>query len=279
MFGISFSFRALNQAGALVHIYHGDGSVLISHGGVEMGQGLHTKMCQVAATELQLPLEMIFISETATDKVPNASPAAASYSSDLYGMAVRNACQELNRNLAPCKAALGDTASWLNVVSHAWLNRISLFATGFYKTPEIDDLDLAKPGSTGSPFFYYTNGAAVSEVEIDVLTGESKNLRTDIVMDVGRPLNPALDVGQIEGAFKDTNHSSKGIGEPPLFLAASVFFAIRDAIRSSRLQYGRDEWFQQDSPASVERIGLAFCDDLLRRVVPDEEGVRPKLTL
>ncbi|CDF38784.1 unnamed protein product [Chondrus crispus] len=337
MFGISFSFRALNQAGALVHIYHGDGSVLISHGGVEMGQGLHTKMCQVAATELQLPLEMIFISETATDKVPNASPTAASYSSDLYGMAVRNACQELNRNLAPCKAALGDTASWLNVVSHAWLNRISLFATGFYKTPEIDDLDLAKPGSTGSPFFYYTNGAAVSEVEIDVLTGESKNLRTDIVMDVGRPLNPALDVGQIEGAFvqglgwctmeevvkgstgahawlrpgqtltlgpstykipgfsdtpedfrvkvletrneKDTIHSSKGIGEPPLFLAASVFFAIRDAIRSSRLQYGRDEWFQLDSPASVERIRLAFCDDLLRRVVPDEEGVRPKLTL
>ncbi|CDF39267.1 unnamed protein product [Chondrus crispus] len=337
MFGISFSFRALNQAGALVHLYHGDGSVLISHGGVEMGQGLHTKKGQVAATELQLPLEMIFISETATDKVPNASPTAASYSSDLYGMAVRNACQELNRNLAPCKAALGDTASWLNVVSHAWLNRISLFATGFYKTPEIDDLDLAKPGSTGSPFFYYTNGAAVSEVEIDVLTGESKNLRTDIVMDVGRPLNPALDVGQIEGAFvqglgwctmeevlkgstgahawlrpghtltlgpstykipgfsdtpedfrvkvletrneKDTNHSSKGIGEPPLFLAASVFFAIRDAIRSSRLQYGRDEWFQLDSPASVERIRLPFCDDLLRRVVPDEEGVRPKLTL
>lgn len=337
MFGISFTFRTYNQAGALVHIFHGDGSVLISHGGVEMGQGLHTKVCQVAATELGIPLEKVFISETATDKVPNASPTAASSSSDLYGMAVKRACEQLNENLRPSRLDLGSTASWLDIVNHAWFNRISLSATGFYKTPELDQVDLGKPRATGRPFFYYTNGAAVSEVEIDVLTGESHTLRTDIAMDVGRPLNPSIDVGQIEGAFvqglgwctmeevvkgsptahvwlkpgqtftlgpstykipgfsdiprdfrvrvldtrneKDSIHSSKAIGEPPLFLAASVFFAIRDAIRSSRLQNGLSEWFELDSPASVERIRLALGDELLQRILPDDKGFKPELSL
>lgn len=314
MFGISFTFKTYNQAGALVHIFHGDGSVLISHGGVEMGQGLHTKVCQVAATELGVRLEKVFISETATDKVPNASPTAASSSSDMYGMAVKRACEQLNENLKLTKSELGPEATWEQVVHHAWFNRVNLSATGFYKTPELDAVNLGEAGAQGRPFYYYTNGAAVSEVEIDILTGECKLLRTDISMDVGRPLNPAIDVGQIEGAFiqglgwctmeevvrgsanthkwikegqtltlgpgtykipgfndipkdfrvrvlnthneKDTIHSSKAIGEPPLFLAASAFFAIRDAIRASRLDRDRSEWFELDSPATVERIKM-----------------------
>lgn len=336
-FGISFTWPTYNQAGALVHIYHNDGSVLISHGGVEMGQGLHTKICQVAATALGLPLDQIFISETATDKVPNASPTAASSSSDLYGMAVQRACEELKSNLAPCRKELGPSASWNEIVSYAWFNRVSLSATGFYRTPSIDMLDLGKPGAEGRPFFYYTNGAAVSEVEVDVLTGESQIIRTDIAMDIGRPLNPAIDIGQIEGAFVqglgwctmeeivrgsatahawlkpgdvttlgpgtyklpgfsdipkdfrvrvletrndvDTIHSSKGTGEPPLFLAASVFYALRDAIRSSRLKHGRNEWFELDSPATVERIRLALADDILNRVIPKGKDVKPQLSL
>lgn len=314
MFGVSFTFRTLNQAGALVHIFHGDGSVLVSHGGVEMGQGLHTKMCQVAATELGIPIDKVFISETATDKIPNASPTAASSSSDMYGMAVKRACEKLNANLKPFKAERGENASWENVVRNAWFNRVSLSATGFYRTPDLDQMDLSDPTCKGNPYYYYTNGAAVSEVEVDLLTGESMMLRTDIAMDVGRPLNPAIDIGQIEGAFiqgvgwctmeevvrgssrvhkwlkagqthtlgpgtyklpgfsdipkdfrvrvlnteneKDTIYSSKAIGEPPLFLAASVFFAVRGAVGASRLENGWKEWFELDSPATVERIKM-----------------------
>lgn len=337
MFGIGFTFRTYNQAGALVNIFHGDGSVLISHGGVEMGQGLHTKVCQVAATTLGLPLEKVFISETATDKVPNASPTAASSSSDLYGMAVKKACVKLLDNLKPSRNELGPEASWEEIVHHAWFNRVSLSATGFYKTPELDALNLGQPGAKGRPFFYYTNGAAVTEVEIDLLTGESTVLRTDIVMDVGRPLNPSVDIGQIEGAFvqglgwctmeevvrgsesthawlktgqmytlgpstykipgfsdipkdfrvrvletrneKDTIHSSKAIGEPPLFLAASAFFAIRDAVGASRRECGRNDWFELDSPATVERIRLASIDLLLKDALPQEANTRAMLSL
>lgn len=336
MFGIGFTFRTYNQAGALVHIFHGDGSVLISHGGVEMGQGLHTKVCQVAATELGLALNRVFISETATDKVPNASPTAASSSSDLYGMAVKNACIELLEKMKPSRIELGPGATWEEVVNHAYFNRVSLSATGFYKTPELDQVNLACPDSKGTPFFYFTNGAAVTEVEIDLLTGESTILRTDIVMDVGRPLNPAVDVGQIEGAFiqglgwctmeevvrgsdnvhawvksgqmytlgpstykipgfsdipkdfrvrvletrneKDTIHSSKAIGEPPLFLAASAFFAIRDAVGASRMDCGRSDWFELDSPASVERIQLASLHPVLEDAIPYTES-RAQLSL
>lgn len=336
MFGIGFTFKTYNQAGALVHIFHGDGSVLISHGGVEMGQGLHTKVCQVAATELGVRLEKVFISETATDKVPNASATAASSSSDLYGMAVKRACEQLNENLKPSKSELGPEATWEQVVHHAWFNRVNLSATGFYKTPELDAVNLGEAGARGRPFYYYTNGAAVSEVEIDILTGECKLLRTDISMDVGRPLNPAIDVGQIEGAFvqglgwctmeevvrgsanmhkwikqgqtctlgpgtykipgfndipkdfrvrvlntlneKDTIHSSKAIGEPPLFLAASVFFAIRDAIRASRLDRDRSDWFELDSPATVERIKMtaAFTPS---HAIQIDENFRAQLNL
>lgn len=337
MFGISFTFTPLDQAGALVHIYSQDGSVLISHGGVEMGQGLHTKMCQVAATELGVALDKVFISETATDKVPNASPTAASASSDMYGMAVRYACEELNKRLAPAKERLGPEASWEDVINDAWFNRVSLSAVGFYKIPNLDDVDLSEEGAQGRPFYYFTNGASVSEVEIDTLTGEMTIIRTDIVMDVGRPLNPAIDVGQIEGAFiqglgwctmeevvrgssqshawlrpgqmhtlgpgtykipaandipkdfrvkilnswneQDTIHSSKAIGEPPLFLASSVFFAIRDAIGAARRQRGLNDFFELDSPASVERIRMACTDDILDRVARDGVIRRPSITL
>ncbi|PXF47901.1 Xanthine dehydrogenase [Gracilariopsis chorda] len=335
MFGISFSFSPLNQAGALVHIYQEDGSVLITHGGVEMGQGLHTKICQIAASELQIPLEKVFVSETATDKIPNASPTAASASSDLYGMAVLRACRTLKQRLEPFKSGL--ELSWEETVDKAWANRVSLFATGFYKTPGIDDVNLAVPGARGRPFSYFTNGSAVSEVEIDVLTGEMKVIRTDIVMDIGRPLNPAIDIGQVEGAFvqglgwctmeefvrgsknehvwlkegkvftagpgtyklpafgdvprdfrvrvldgrseADTICSSKAIGEPPLFLAASVFFATRDAISYSRRQHNLHDWFALDSPASVERIRLRCIDDVVSSVLPNTGSVNPSLSL
>lgn len=339
MFGISFTFKTYNQAGALVHIYHADGSVLVSHGGVEMGQGLHTKICQVAATELGIPLDKVFVSETATDKVANSSPTAASASTDMYGMAVLDACKQLTARLEKVRLKLGEPErqSWEAVVHQAWFDRVDLSAHGFYRTPELDAVDLAVPGARGRPFFYYTNGAAVSCVEVDTLTGHHSILSTHIVMDVGRSLNPTLDIGQIEGGFvqgmgwctmeevvrggidsanrwlrpgqmhtlgpgaykipgftdiplsfnvrvldgvrneKDTIHSSKAIGEPPFFLASSVFFAIRDAVSSARLEEGLTSWFELDSPATVERIRSA-CPDF----ITEEIGCilsRPNLSL
>lgn len=194
--GVAFD-RILNQAGALVQIYM-EGSVLITHGGVEMGQGLHTKMIQVAANVLNISPENIHISETATDKVPNTSPTAASISSDIYGMAIANACNELNRRLKPYVTS-NPEGQWKDCVWAAYADRVSLSATGFYRIEEVTDFDFEK--QSGQPFHYYTNGAAVTEVEIDCLTGDHTVLRTDIVMDLGNSLNPALDIGQIEGAF------------------------------------------------------------------------------
>uniref|UniRef100_A0A7S1ER10 Xanthine dehydrogenase n=1 Tax=Timspurckia oligopyrenoides TaxID=708627 RepID=A0A7S1ER10_9RHOD len=344
-FGISFTFRTFNQAAALIHVYT-DGSVLISHGGVEMGQGLHTKMCQVAADALRIEMERVFISETSSDKIPNASPTAASASSDMYGMAILDACSQLNSRLDPYRMSNGTEAkdeSWCSAVMKAYFDRVNLSAQGFYRTPELDVVDL---GSTkaeerrGSPFYYFTYGAAVSEVEVDVLTGEFIVLRSDIVMDVGQSLNPALDVGQIEGAFvqgmgwctmeeivrggdsthawvksgkmftvgpstykipgfcnipvdfrvsllpnvkceKPTVHSSKAVGEPPLFLGASVFFAIKNACYAARSQFGIDSnlHFVLDSPASVERIRMACTDSISMRITKSSPAFRPKLTL
>lgn len=341
MFGISFTFKTYNQAGALVHIYHSDGSVLISHGGVEMGQGLHTKMCQVAATELGIPIDKVFVSETATDKVANTSPTAASASTDMYGMAVLDACKQLSGRLERVRSKLEhpESQSWENVVHRAWFDRVDLSAHGFYRTPELDAVDLALPDAQGRPFFYYTNGAAVSCVEVDTLTGHHAILSTHIVMDVGRTLNPALDIGQIEGGFvqgmgwctmeevvrggvdsanrwlrpgqmhtlgpgaykipgftdiplsfnvrvldgvrneKDTIHSSKAIGEPPFFLASSVFFAIRNAISSARLDEGLSNWFQLDSPATVERIRSACPDFITKEIGRDCVLEHPSLSL
>ena len=194
-FGISFTLKFLNQAGALVHIYQSDGSVLVSHGGVEMGQGLHTKVCQIVADALEIPLEKVHISETATDKIPNATPTAASASSDLYGAAAADACTQLQARLLPYRKENPD-ASFEDIVKKAYLDRVDLCAHGFYKTPDITDF----PGGT-MPFNYFTYGTAVTEVELDTLTGNWHAIRSDVVMDVGKSLNPAIDIGQIEGAF------------------------------------------------------------------------------
>ena len=160
-----------------------------------MGQGLHTKMLQVTSEALKIDISKIHVIETATDKVPNTSPTAASASSDLNGMAIYNACCEINKRLEPYRK--GET-TWEEAVQAAYFNRVSLSATGFYATP---NLTYDSATNTGRLFAYYTNGAACSVVEIDCLTGDHKVLKTDIVMDVGQSLNPAIDIGQIEGAF------------------------------------------------------------------------------
>jgi len=196
-FGISFTALWFNQAGALVHIYH-DGSVLVAHGGTEMGQGLHTKMTQIAAQALSVPLDTVFISETATNTVANASATAASASSDLNGYAIYNACTQLNERLAPYREKLGPDASMKDLAHAAYFDRVNLSAQGFYKTPEIG---YTWGENTGKMFFYFTQGVAAAEVEIDTLTGTWTCLRADIKMDVGQSINPAIDYGQIQGAF------------------------------------------------------------------------------
>merc|ERR1719188_1852220 len=198
-FGISFTAKFMNQGGALVHIYV-DGTVLVTHGGTEMGQGLHTKICQVAARALGVPIEDVYIRETSTDTVPNSSPTAASASSDLYGMAVLNACEQLKLRLAPYLEASG--GDFKKAVSAGFFNRFDLSAHLYYTTPDIGyDWNIPNSKERGTPFRYFTYGAACSEVEIDCLTGDMRVLRADLVMDVGNSLNPAIDIGQIEGAY------------------------------------------------------------------------------
>ncbi|SHF17381.1 xanthine dehydrogenase, molybdenum binding subunit apoprotein [Litoreibacter ascidiaceicola] len=208
-FGISFTLTHLNQAGALVHVYQ-DGSIHLNHGGTEMGQGLFTKVAQVAAHSFGVPLDLVKITATDTGKVPNTSATAASSGSDLNGMAVLNACETIKGRMA---AFLSDgevvfedglvrfddhEMSFADAASKAYQNRISLSATGFYATPEVQ-WDRIK--GHGRPFFYFAYGAAVTEVVIDTLTGENRILRADILHDCGRSLNPALDIGQIEGGY------------------------------------------------------------------------------
>jgi xanthine dehydrogenase large subunit len=214
-FGISFNLPTLNQAGALVHVYT-DGSVHLNHGGTEMGQGLFVKVAQVVAEVFQIDLARIQVSATATDKVPNTSATAASSGSDLNGMAAFNAAMTIRGRMAEAAAvkfgvsveeivfadnhvhARGRSMSFAELAKLAWSRRVSLSATGFYRTP-----DLSWNGATlqGKPFYYFAYGVAASEVAIDCLTGESRVLRTDIVHDCGRSLNPAIDRGQIEGGF------------------------------------------------------------------------------
>ncbi|XP_042004114.1 xanthine dehydrogenase 1-like isoform X2 [Salvia splendens] len=195
-FGISFTAKFMNQAGALVHVYT-DGTVLVTHGGVEMGQGLHTKVAQVAASSFDIPLSSVFISETSTDKVPNASPTAASASSDIYGAAVLDACEQIKARMEPISSK-HNFVSFAELVSACYMERIDLSAHGFYKTPDIGfDWGAGK----GNPFRYFTYGAALAEVEIDTLTGDFHTRQADVILDLGLPLNPAIDVGQIEGAF------------------------------------------------------------------------------
>ena len=302
-FGISFNVVHLNQAGALVHIYT-DGSVLVNHGGTEMGQGLNTKVAQVVAHELGLPLQRVRCTATDTQKIANTSATAASTGSDLNGKAAQDAARQLRRRLSEFAAAkwggnpidvsfargevqvAGLSLPFAEVVNAAYLARVQLWSDGFYTTP---GLSWDKQAMQGRPFYYFAYGAAVSEVIVDTLTGESKLLRADLLHDAGRSLNPAIDIGQIEGAFiqgmgwltteelvwhpadgsakaglltthapstykiptandcpadlrtrlferpnvHDSIHRSKAVGEPPLLLPFSVFFAIRDAISAA----------------------------------------------
>ncbi len=298
-FGISFTATHLNQAGALVHIYR-DGTAHLNHGGTEMGQGLFTKVAQVAADELGITVEKIRINASDTSKVPNASATAASSGSDINGKAAQAACAKIRRRLTEFAArhfsvkeaqveiranrvTAGDTElSFEKLVQLAWLDRVKLFATGFYKTPKIH---YDRETFSGRPFYYYAYGAAVSEVVVDSLTGEYRVTRADILHDCGVSLNPALDIGQIEGGFiqgvgwltseelcwnaageltthapstykiptcsdlpidfrvallqntanrEDTIYRSKAVGEPPLMLSLSVFYALRDAIATEQ---------------------------------------------
>ncbi|KMK66100.1 xanthine dehydrogenase molybdopterin binding subunit [Puniceibacterium sp. IMCC21224] len=214
-FGISFTLTHLNQAGALVHVYQ-DGSVSMNHGGTEMGQGLFQKVAQVAATRFGLPTDAIRITATDTAKVPNTSATAASSGSDLNGMAVQVACDTIRDRMARHLAELhqddpadvrfadglvhvaGNQISFAEAAKTCYEGRVSLSATGFYKTPKVQ-WDRIK--GQGRPFFYFAYGAACSEVVIDTLTGEYRILRADILHDAGASLNPALDIGQVEGAY------------------------------------------------------------------------------
>ncbi|XP_072048181.1 xanthine dehydrogenase/oxidase-like [Amphiura filiformis] len=186
----------MHQAGAMVNLYL-DGSVLIHHGGVEVGQGIHTKMIQIASRVLGIPVDKIHVAENSTHVIPHATDTAGSHSTDMWGMAVKNACDTLVDRLAPFKSDKpdGNFADW---VSAAYFSRVNLSVIGYYQTPDIT-WDWAT--KTGRPYPYSTFGAACSEVQIDCLTGSHELLRFDIVMDVGKSLNPALDIGQIEGAF------------------------------------------------------------------------------
>ncbi|OKL60030.1 Xanthine dehydrogenase [Talaromyces atroroseus] len=319
-FGISFTALFLNQAGALVHIYH-DGSVLVAHGGTEMGQGLHTKMCMIAAQALQVPLSDVHISETGTNTVPNTSSTAASASSDLNGYAIYNACDQINKRLQPYREKMPN-ATMKELAHAAYFDRVNLSANGYYRTP---DIGYVWGENKGQLFYYFTQGVTAAEVQIDTLTGDWTPLRADIKMDVGRSINPAIDYGQIEGAFiqgqglftteeslwhrgsgqiftkgpgaykipgfrdipqilnisllKDvqwenlrTIQRSRGVGEPPLFMGSAVFFAIRDALKAARAQWGVTEVLQLQSPATPERIRVSCADPIVERarVVPKE---------
>lgn len=318
-FGISFTFTPLNQGSSLVNVYT-DGTVLITHGGVEMGQGLHTKVMQVAANALGVGMKDVHVSETATDKIPNASATAASQGTDLYCMATFNACEILNERLAPFREKMPG-ASFKELVQAAWFDRVNLSAQAFYKVP-VSGFNFET--GEGKPFCYFTSGVAATEVQIDTLTGDYRPLRTDIVMDVGKSINPAIDVGQIEGAFvqgagwltmeelvwgdkdhpwvrpgrlrtngpgaykipscddiprefnitlmKDSSnpsaiHSSRAIGEPPLFLGSSALFAIRNAIGAARKDEGLDNWLPVHAPLTAERIRMACTDGFTKSVL------------
>jgi xanthine dehydrogenase large subunit len=214
-FGISFTATLFNQAGALVHVYT-DGSVQVNHGGTEMGQGLNTKVAAIVADELGVPFDKVLSTASDTSKVPNASATAASSGTDLNGRAAQFAARHVRDNLAAFVSGLDNcgagavrfeggqvitpttTRKFEDVVSAAYANRIQLWSDGFYRTPKIH---YDKTTLTGRPFYYFAYGAAVTEVAIDTLTGESRVLKVDILHDVGHSINPAIDIGQIEGGF------------------------------------------------------------------------------
>jgi len=320
-FGISFTTIHLNQAGALVHIYT-DGSIYMNHGGIEMGQGTHTKIAQLVSNSLGVPYDKVKISSTNTSKVPNTSASAASSTTDLNGAATLNAVSKIKSNLnnfikkkykifskqdplyKDGNIQFGNRIfNFDQIIKEAYLNRVSLSSSGFYSTPKIN---FDKKKFKGRPFYYFCYGAAVTEVTIDTLTGESILDRVDILQDAGNAINPALEHGQIEGGFvqgqgwltmeeviwgedgkiktfspstykipavtdipkifnveifkKGLNvekvvNKAKTTGEPPLMLAMSVFFAIKDAIASiSNYKKTPD----LDAPATPEKILLSI---------------------
>jgi xanthine dehydrogenase large subunit len=340
-FGISFTATMLNQGGALLNIFM-DGSVSVNHGGTEMGQGLNTKMAQVAADGLGIPVRYVRVTGTDTQKVPNASATAASSGADINGAAINNACDQMRARLAPVAARMlgcdvnaikfeagcaintslngvNDKTSvdWKSLVKQAWLDRVGLSVTGFYMTPDIKyDFTTLQ----GKAFYYNCYGAAVTEVEIDTRTGEWWLKAVDIVHDAGQSINPAIDLGQIEGAYiqgmgwltmeecvwdlkgkttasndgspafsgrgkllthgpstykipvasdvpehfkvsffdgqnvKPTPFRSKAVGEPPLMLALSAYFALRDAVSASADHKARVDL---TAPATPEKILMA----------------------
>ena len=317
-FGISFTATMLNQGGALLNIYM-DGSVSVNHGGTEMGQGLNTKMAQVCADGLGISTQLVRVTGTDTQKVPNASATSASSGADINGAAIMNATLQMRERLKPVAARMlgcepdevtfagdhahggGQSVGWKALAKQAWLDRVGLSVTGFYMTPEIkyDFTTL-----NGRAFYYYCYGAAVSEVEIDTRTGEWWLKAVDIVHDAGKSINPAIDKGQIEGAYvqgmgwltmeeciwdkkgkllthgpstykipvagdvpehlkislfdnhnvKPTPFQSKAVGEPPLMLALSSYFALRDAVSASA---DHKTVVHMNAPATPERILLA----------------------
>ena len=320
-FGISFTTIHLNQAGALVHIYT-DGSVHLNHGGIEMGQGTHTKIAQLVSKSFGIPYEKVQISSTNTSKVPNTSASAASSTTDLNGAAALDAVKKIKLNLEKFiknkyKISVKNNVIYKNekifigkyifkfndIVQEAYLNRISLSSNGFYSTPKIN---FNKKKFYGRPFLYFCYGAAVTEVTIDTLTGENIISKVDILHDAGNAINPALELGQIEGGFvqgqgwltmeevkwkangqittfspstykipavsdipkkfkveiykegknkEEVANKAKTTGEPPLMLAMSVFFAIKDAIASTS-NYKKIPYL--DAPATPEKILLSI---------------------
>ena len=324
-FGISFTATHLNQAGALVHIYK-DGSIHLNHGGTEMGQGLYIKIAQLVADEFHVGIEKVKITAAHTGKVPNTSPTAASSGTDINGMAALDACKKIKKRLiefAAEKAGLdedkvrfaqgcieiGDQKiEFENFILRAYMARVSLSANGFYKTPKIS---WDRSAGRGRPFYYFAYGAACSEVVIDRLTGEYRLLRTDILHDCGKSLNPAIDLGQIEGGFiqgvgwltteelwwdgegrlkthapstykiptasdrpldmrinmwreginrEETVLRSKAVGEPPLMLGMSVFFALSNATKNACIK-DKKNCKPLHAPATPERILMAMNSD------------------
>ena len=316
-FGVSFNATLFNQAGALVNVYT-DGTVLLNHGGTEMGQGLHTKVLQVVARVFGLPVDRVRVNATDTSKVPNTSATAASSGSDLNGKAAEAAALAIRARLAELAAGElgvavdqvrfeagevrggGRSIAFGALARRAHEKRISLSANGFYRTPKIH---WDRETLTGRPFFYFAYGAAVSEVAIDTLTGESRLVRVDILHDAGRSLNPAVDRGQVEGGFlqgvgwltseelrwnaagqlathapstykiptagdwpahadvrlldndnaEDTIGRSKAVGEPPLMLAMSAFFALRDAVAACGAAHVKPPLVAPATPESILR--------------------------
>jgi xanthine dehydrogenase/oxidase len=339
-YGLGYNLGFLMQGAAKIEVYASDGSVLLSHGGVEMGQGVMTKTAQIAAQTLNIPLSLIQMDSTRTSVIPNAIGTGATSSSDLNGGATKKACEIQRKKLEEfCMQILQKNGSkwcienginywdfadgwqamvtakgktsmiWNNVLSQAYMHRVDLSSQALYSTPGLAD-------TLDQQFYGFTYSACCSEVEIDVLTGESNILRTDMLYDIGKSLNPAIDIGQIEGAFvmgagyvlsekvvwepKGTANtagmlntpntwtykppcaasipldlridlfpredapnvpenpnlliSSKGVGEPPLVLANTVFFAIKHAVLAARQDRGHSDWFEMESPATVENI-------------------------